>query len=291
MNIEDYKKAGKISAEALAFGKELIKKGNKVLDVCNKTEEFIHKQGAGLAFPVQISMNDIAAHYCPEEDNTLVFEDQLVSLDLGAEVNGAIGDNAVSVDLSGNNAELVKASGEALKAAIEQIKKDYTLGKIGKAVEDTIQGFGFEPVRNLSGHGLGDYSIHTGMTIPNYDTGDEDKLEKGMVVAIEPFATNGTGLIHEKGDPSIFSLKGKKSVRIGFVRDIMKEIESYKGLPFTTRWLTKKWSLAQVSFALNKFKQLEILHEYPPLVERSGGLVSQAEHSLYIGDEVEILTN
>jgi len=287
--IEKYKKAGKIAAEVLAYGKELIKKDAKVLDVCNKVEEKIFSLGAKPAFPAQISMNDIAAHYCPEDDDESVFSDQLVSLDVGVHVDGYIGDNACSVDLSGNNSELVKASEEGLKAAIEKVKVGVKLSEIGKAIEDTISSFGFKPVRNLSGHGLDSYNIHCSPTIPNFDSKEDSILEKG-VIAIEPFATNGVGLIHEKGDASVFSLIGKKSVRIGFVRNIQKEIEKLNGLPFTTRWLTKKFSSAQVKYALNQFKQLEILKEYPPLVEKQQGLVSQAEKSLLVDEEVVVLT-
>ena len=288
--IENYKKAGKIASEVLAYGKELIKKDKKLLDVCNKIESKIFELGAQPAFPVQISCNEIAAHYCPEDDDNTIFSDQLVCLDVGVHIGGCIGDNATSVDLSGNNKEMVKSSEEALKAAIEKAKAFASLGKIGKAIQEAIEGFGFKPVKNLSGHGLDSYNIHAPPTIPNFDTKDDAKLEKGMVIAIEPFATNGIGMIHEKGSASVFSLVGKKSVRIGFVRDILKQIEGYNGLPFTTRWLTKKFSEAQVRYALNQLKQLEILREYPPLVEKNNGLVSQAEHSLLIGDEVIVLT-
>ena len=287
--IEKYKKAGKIAAEALAYGRGLIKKGTKVLDVCNKVEEKISKLGAKPAFPAQISMNEIAAHYCPEDKDETKFTDQLVCLDVGVHVDGFIGDTACSVDLSRNNPDLVKASEEALKAAIETVKVGVKLSKIGKAIEDTITNYGFQPVRNLSGHGLDSYNIHSSPTIPNFDTKEDTILEK-QVIAIEPFATNGIGLIHEKGEPTVFLLFGKKSTRIGFVRNIQKEIESYNMLPFTTRWLTKKFSEAQVRFALNQFKQLEILKEYPPLVEKQNGLVSQAEHSLLVDDEVIVLT-
>ncbi len=289
--IEEYKKAGKIAAQALAYGKELIKKDAKVLDVCNKIEEKIVSLGALPAFPVQISMDSIAAHYCPEDDDETKFSDQLVSLDVGVHIDGFIGDNACSVDLSGENSELVKASEEGLKAAIEKVKLGVKLSEIGKAIEDAITSFGFKPVRNLSGHGLDSYNIHSLPTIPNFDTKEDKVLDKG-VIAIEPFATNGAGMIHEKGDPSVFSLIGRKSVRVSFVRNIQKEIEKLNGLPFTTRWLTKKFSSAQVKYALNQFKQLGILKEYPPLVEKQDGLVSQAEHSLLILDtEVLVLTN
>lgn len=287
--VEKYKKAGKIAKETLAFGKDLIKKDSKVLDVCNKVEGKIIELGGEIAFPVQISMNKIAAHYCPKEDDETKFEEQLVSLDVGVHVDGCMGDNACSVDLSGSNGDLVKASEEALKAAIEKVKVGVKLAEIGKAIEDAITGYGFQPVRNLSGHGLDFNNIHCAPTIPNFDTKGDEVLEK-QVIAIEPFATNGVGMIHEKGDASVYTLIGKKAVRIGFVRNIQKEIESYNGLPFTTRWLTKKFSEAQVRYAFNQFKKLEILKEYPPLVERQNGLVSQAEHSLLVDDEVIVLT-
>jgi len=235
-------------------------------------------------------LNETAAHYCPEDEDEIVFEDQLCCLDVGVHVNGFIGDNALSVDL-GENKDLVKASLEGLKAAQEIIGVGVKLGEIGKAIEDAIKSFGFEPVRNLSGHGLSEYNIHDRPTIPNFDNKDESVLEKGMTIAIEPFATNGSGMIHEKGNVSVFVVNSKPKARIGFVRDIANKISKYNGLPFTTRWLTKDFSAARVKYALNQFKLLGCLKEYPPLVERGSGLVSQAEKSFYIDDEVVCLTN
>ncbi|HLC96321.1 MAG TPA: type II methionyl aminopeptidase [Candidatus Nanoarchaeia archaeon] len=287
---ENYLKAGKIAAEVLSYGKDLIRKGSKVLDVCNKVEEKIAAFDAKPAFPAQISMNEIAAHYCPEDDDEAIFQDQLVSLDIGVHVDGYIGDTAVTVDLSGEHSDLVKASQEALKAAIEKVGVGVKISEIGRAIEQTITSAGFQPVRNLSGHGLDQYNVHCSPTIPNFDTKGPEVLEKG-VIAIEPFATDGIGLIQEKGDASVFQLIGRKSTRVGFVRNIQQEIERFEGLPFTTRWLTKKFSTAQVGFALNQLKQLEILHSHPPLVERQNGLVSQAEHSLLVDDEIKILTH
>lgn len=287
--LEKYKKAGKIASEVLAYGKELIKKDRLLLDVTNQIEAKIFELGAKPAFPVQISMNEIAAHFCPEDDDKTMFSNQLVSLDVGVHIDGCIGDNACTIDLSGKNSELVKASEEALKAAIEVVKVGVGLGEIGKAIETAITGYGFKPVRNLSGHGLNSYDIHAEPQIPNFDTKEKTKLERG-IIAIEPFATNGAGLIHEKGDASVYSLIEKKPVRIGFVRNIIKQIEGYNGLPFTTRWLTKNFSEGQVRYALNQLKLLGILKEHPPLVEKENGLVSQAEKSLLVDDEVVVLT-
>ena len=290
MAFEDFIKAGKISREALEYGKTLVVKGAKPVDICNKIEQKIFELGGQIAFPAQISLNEVAAHYCPEDNDALVLSEQLCCLDVGVQINGAVGDNALTVDLSGKYGELVKASEEALKAATETLGVGVELRKIGKVIEDTIHSFGFNPIKNLSGHGIGIYEVHKRPTVPNFDNGDTTKLQKGMTIAIEPFATTGAGFVEELGEPTVFTLIGKKSVRVGFVRDILKMIEGYNGLPFTTRWLTKKFSYAQVNFALNQLDQLGLLHKYPPLVEKSKGLVSQAENSFLIEDEVKVLT-
>ncbi len=287
---ENYIKAGKISAEILEYGRSLIKKENSLLDVCNKIEEKIISLKAEPAFPAQISCNEIAAHFCPLKDDTIIFGEQLASLDIGVHVNGCIGDTALTVDLSNSYPDLVRASREALNEAIKIVQIGTTLGEIGKVIQETIESFNFKPVKNLSGHGLGSYNIHDKPAVPNYDNKDSTKLEKGMVIAIEPFATNGIGLIEEKGSPSIFSLLGKKPTRIGFVRNVQKDIEKLNGLPFTKRWLASNFSDAKVDYALKQFKQLGILGEYPPLVEKTNGFVSQAEHSLLIDDKVIVLT-
>ncbi len=290
--IEKLKQAGKIAAQVLEYGKSLIKKDASLLEVCDKVEEKVIDLGGKLAFPVQISCNHIAAHYCPEEDDKIIFSDQLACLDVGVHVDGFIGDNAVTVDLSGKNEELVKASREALENAIKTIKVGVTLGEIGKIIQDTIQKYGFAPVRNLSGHGLGKYEQHTKPSIPNFDNGDDTKIEKGMVFAIEPFASTGAGIVQDSGIATVFSLVNKKPVRNAITRQVLKEIESYNELPFTTRWLTKKFG-AKAKFAFREMEQLGMLHPYAPLADKDKGLISQAEHSILVDDDgnVVILTS
>ncbi|MEA3429931.1 MAG: type II methionyl aminopeptidase [Nanoarchaeota archaeon] len=289
--LDKYKKAGQIAAEALQYGKSLIKKGASVLDVTQKITAKIEELGGKLAFPVNISLNDTAAHYSAKINDELKLNDEIIKLDVGAHVDGYIGDTACTIDLSGKNADLVKASEDALQAAIKIIKPGVTLGQIGKAIEDTITKAGFKPVRNLSGHGLGEYRSHAEPQIPNFDTGDDTKLEKGQIIAIEPFATNGIGLIQDKGVAEIFSMMGFKSVRVTFVRNVMKYIgDTFLTLPFSKLQLSKKFSEGQISFALKQFSQLGIMHEYKPLVEARNGLVSQAEHTIYVDDTPIILT-
>src|SRR3989338_4048261 len=111
-NLEKYRKVCKIAAEALKYGKGFIKKGNALLEVVEKAEEKIFQLGGKPAFPAQISLNHIAAHFCPDADDKTVFSDQLVKLDVGVHIDGFIGDIATTVDLSGKNSELMRASRE-----------------------------------------------------------------------------------------------------------------------------------------------------------------------------------
>ncbi|MBW2993221.1 type II methionyl aminopeptidase [Candidatus Woesearchaeota archaeon] len=288
--LEKLKKAGKIAAEALEFARWLVKPGVLVVEVCDKVEEKIRRLEAEPAFPVQISMNDIAAHFCPESDDKAEFSDQLVSIDVGVHVDGWVGgDTALTIDLSKKNEELVKASRDALNNAIRIIKPGVKLREIGAVIHDTITDYGFSPVRNLSGHGLGEWSVHERPSIPNYDNGDNTELKEDDLIAVEPFATNGAGIIYESSPATVFALVNKKPVRLPMVRRVLKEIEKLNGLPFTTRWLTKKFS-SSAKIAIVQMARQDIIKEYPPLIDKNHGLVSQAEHSLIVRDKPIILT-
>jgi len=276
-----YIRAGKIGAQALQFGKSLIKPGVKVVDVLDQIEKKIIELGGGIAFPAQASLNETAAHFCPLLNDRTEFKDQVVKLDVGAHVDGYVADNALTVDLSGQYEKLVQASREALNKALEIIKPDLPIGEIGRVIHETITSHGFAPIKNLSGHGLDKYDVHTKPSIPNFDTDDERVLEEGMVIAIEPFATNGRGVVYESGEAGVFMLTEKKPTRNPITREVLREIETYNGLPFAKRWLQKKFG-PKVAFAFRELKQLGCLREFPPLVDEGRGIVSQAEHSMII---------
>lgn len=286
----DWEKAGDIAAQALEYGKSLINVGASLFAVTEKIEKKIEKLNGKLAFPINISINNVAAHNIAENKDEKFKKGDLVKLDVGVHVNGCIGDNAATIDL-GNHAELVKASEKALEEAIKVIKIGIKLNEIGKVIDKTIRGFGFKPIRNLSGHEIQEYEQHAGLTVPNYDNNDKTELEKGMVIAIEPFATDGAGLIEESKPSGIFRIALLKNIRSGIARDVLKHIfEEYKTLPFAKKWLLKKFPEFKVNFALRMLEREKILHQYPRLVEKGNGLVSQAEHTLLIDDEVKILT-
>ena len=291
--LSDWKKAGRIAGEVLQYGKSLIQPGASYLEVTEKIEQKIKELGAEPAFPPQMSLNDVAAHFTVDPGEDITFKDQLVCLDVGVHVNGAIGDTALTVDLSGKNEKLVKASQDALQQAIAIIQRgERSLSIIGKTVQNAITSHGFLPIRNLSGHGLSLYDVHDIPTIPNIDTGEKTELQKDGIYAIEPFASAGAGLIYETDKANIFSVVEKKPVRSQITREVLKAIEAYHDLPFTTRWLAKKFPLMKVNFALRELQAVGMVRAYPPLIDKNHGLVSQAEHTIFIDQDgnMEILT-
>lgn len=288
--IEKYIQAGKIASQALKYGAQHIKIGNSLLDATQKAEEKVLDLGGEFAFPPQISLNETAAHYCAKpNDETIFKKGDLAKIDVGVMIDGYIGDNALSVNL-GNYEDLVDASRDALNNAIKILEPGVSLGEIGKAISDIIIKKGFAPVRNLSGHGLSQYVFHDRPSIPNFDTGDKTKIEKGKVIAIEPFASNGSGIIQESSNANIFSMKKRKPVRNIITRQVLSEILKFKNMPFTTRWLTTKLPEAKVNFALRELIQQDIINCFPPLPDTQKGYISQAEHTIIVDDEIIVTT-
>ena len=286
----DFIKAGKIAAEALQYGQSLIKPGAKVREILDNVETKILQLGGEIAFPVQISLNEFAAHACASLNDETVLDDQIVKLDVGVHVNGQIGDNALTIDLSQQYKELVNASREALNNALKIVRPGIPLGEIGRTIQETIESYGYAPVKNLAGHGLGEYEIHTHPSIPNYNNNNHNILEEGMTIAIEPFASTGAGVVVESSPANVFTLVDKAGVRDPITRKIQETILSYKGLPFARRWLEKEYGVAKVAFALRNLKHKNVLQEHPPLFDQNRGMVSQAEHTVLVKEKPIITT-
>lgn len=291
MTFQDWKKAGNLSHQALKYGESLMKKDASILDICKKIDDKIIELGARPAWPSQISLNNVAAHYCPEEDSDFILKDDVAKLDVGVSYNGCIGDNALTVDLSGKNQDLVKATKEALDAAIESLKPGIEIGKVGRVIQEVITSYNLSPIRNLSGHGVDKFQIHTAPTMPNYDNGDTTKLVEDQIIAIEPFATNGAGKVRDGGTATVFMLYRPKPMRDMMARKILKELESYDGLVFARRWLWDKFPKMRVNMALMQLINQKSVEAFPPLVEEANGLVSQHENTMLITkDGCEVLT-
>ena len=290
---EKYLKAGKIAREAREFGKELIREDISLLEVVSKIEDLIVKRGARVAFPVNIAIDDVAAHFTPKhDDNKLTFQrGNLVKLDVGAHVDGYIADTAVTVEVGTQNwQDLIKASEDALQVAIDMIRPGTDLGDVGKAVEQTITQYGFKPISNLTGHSLEQFKLHGGMSIPNVEEHDAEICQPDHVLAIEPFATDGAGKVKGYKVSNIYRFLRERPVSNDDACLLMEKIKKYrKTLPFSERWCARY--LPNPNKAIYKLIQARVISMYPILKDKDAGMVSQAEHSvIVIKDGCEVFT-
>ena len=290
--LSDYQKAGEIAKQITAYAREIIKPDTLLIEIAQKIHKEIEKLGAKAAFPVNLSIDDVAAHYHPTlNDETKA--SGLIKVDIGIHINGFIADTAFTIDLTKDNEhkELIQASEKALDSALNLLKKnpDSTLNQIGETIQKTIEEQGFSPIINLSGHGLEQYEIHAPPTIPNYASGNNDKLNPGAY-AIEPFATTGQGKIYEGQGSNIFVVVSPKNTRNNTAREILDYVmEEYQTLPFSLREMQEKFG-PMARLAIRQMVQEDILHEFPQLIEISHKPVSQAEHSFIQDKEGIIIT-
>ncbi|AEM56272.1 methionine aminopeptidase [Haloarcula hispanica N601] len=278
---EKCREAGEILAQVRDEAAERVEVGVSHLEVAQWAEDKIKELGGKPAFPVNISIDEEAAHATPERDDDATFGEEMVNLDIGVHVDGWLADTAVTVDLSGQD-ELAEAPAEALDAALDVAGPGVDVGQIGAAVEEVIEGYGYNPVVNLTGHGLGHWEQHTSPNIPNREVAQGATLDVGDVVAIEPFATDGRGKVQEGADEEIFALEREGSVRNRQARQVLEQItEEYRTLPFAARWLDSP----RAEMALRRLKQQDIVHGYPVLKEQDGAYVSQKEHTVIITED------
>ncbi len=281
------KEVGKASYEALLHGKGLVKAGAGLLGIAEAVEGYIKDRGFELAFPVNISINQSAAHYTPTfDDRSVVPENGLVKLDVGARKGHYLGDCAITVDLSGNYGKLVEASQIALETAIGMVRAGRKVNEIGREIERVARSAGFVPIRNLGGHGVEQHELHADVFIPNYDNGDTTELEEGQVIAIEPFITNGEGLVREGEIVEIFQKTGDAAVRSGETRSVSAFVEeNYLTYPFAGRWLNREMkglSDFAIRRALAELSHAGALETFPVLVEKKGGMVAQSEKEMIV---------
>ena len=285
--LEHYRNAGSIAAKLLQEGAQQIRVGGSYLGIVESIEARVTEEGAALAFPLNLSLNEDAAHDTASYGDARVFaKGDVAKLDLGVQIDGYIADTATTVDL-GNNSLLVDASREALEAAIREIRPGATAGDLGRAIQHEIESRGYRPISNLTGHGLDRYVLHRSPTIPNIGINGGVVLEEGMVFAIEPFATTGSGHVNEKTRVEIFSQLAPKPVRIPSARTVLEKIRDRHGLPFSRRWLGEK----KLDLALPALVRSQHLHAYPVLSDIAGSLVSQHEHTVIVtGDGCMVTT-
>ncbi len=279
--------AGSISYKALQKAKDMIKPGVKLLDVAISLESFVSESGFDIAFPANISVNEQAAHYTPGSEDAKTFgENDIIKVDFGAGKHGVLADCAITIDLSGNNQKLADASYEALQNAISTVKAGTKVRDIGKEIERVAAKYGFKPIKNLGGHGVGIHDLHSSPFIPNYDNGDDTELEEGTYIAIEPFLTTqqGKGMVINGDIIEIYAFSQPSSVRQNASRAMLEAIQSrYVSEPFALRWLS---SIAKSKFELylsiSELMRAGAVEPFPVLVEGGNGMVAQSEAEVLV---------
>ncbi len=286
----DWLKAGQVAADALAYGRSLCVPGARLVDVVHSVEEHIRRQGLGLAFPCTLSVDHVAAHWTPTHDDASVLkEGQVVKVDCGAELNGALSDNACTVEVGGTGRyrDLIECSEACLKEAISIIGPNVDLGTVGAAIEMTAKDFGFTPIQNLTGHSLETFNLHAGLTVPNVPMRIARRPRIGDVLACEPFVTNGqAGRVENSGPGNIYHFQRSKPLRLPSAKRLLASVERhYPKLPFAERWLTGALEPNKLGFNLLQLQKEALLKHYPALSEASGGMVAQAEATLVITED------
>ncbi len=285
--LEAYRRAGKIAAQVREEIRKKVRPGVKVLDIAEQAENLIRELGAAPAFPCNVSINEIAAHYSPPPwDQTVIGEDDLVKIDIGAQVDGYIGDTAFSVSFDPEGEKLVRTAEKALEEAISRVKPGVDVGEIGAAIEEVVKSSGLKPVQNLTGHSLSRGELHSGISIPNVGGQTGQRLKKGHAIAIEPFITEGAGFVEDdERRVYIYSYLREGPVRSRMAREMLQRIKrNFSTFPFSIRWLSPNVSRLRLELTLRELRMAGILRPYPVLVERAKGKVAQAEHTVVVTD-------
>jgi len=279
------RKAGRLSAEARELGRTLVPEGALLREVAEGMEQHILDHGGKLAFPVNISLNDTAAHFTPNSNDETVFKaGDLVKLDVGAHVDGWLGDTATTVEVGTRNWQpLIQASERALQMALEVAHEGVSVATIGGMVERSIRDAGFRPVVNLSGHEMKRYNLHAGLSIPNYDDGTLTKIGGNMLLAIEPFATNGQGQVSNGRSGNIYRVLRDRSLRDPEAEKLFQMIkQEFTTLPFCERWCDRL--MPNSGPVLRLLHRHGVISTYPVLAETKQGMVSQSEHTILVGN-------
>ena len=268
-----------------------MKAGGSSLALADAIENLILKRGARCAFPVNIGVNEVAAHYTPSRDNDRIFrQGDVVKIDVGAQVGGYPADTATTVEVgTRNNTALIQSTRDALNMCIEMIAPGTTVSAIGAMVFRTVSSVGYKPVENLTGHSMEQFNLHAGLSIPNIETRDKTPLKEGMILAIEPFASTGAGRVSGKGRGGIYRIVRERRASPEITAFYAKLSSEFGPFPFAARWCDRLDPDAQP--LLQKMFRMGILMNYPVLSDTAEGIVAQTEHSVLVtSDGCELIT-
>ena len=289
---EEYFKAGKISSEVRNLLRRKIRVGSSLLDIAEYVEMEIKKRKGSLAFPCNVCINEVAAHYTPSfNDKTVVKDGDLVKIDFGVHIDGYLVDNAISFSFNHNFDLMVNTAESALSNAIQSFKENVNVADIGTVINSTVQKRGYKVISNLSGHKIDQFQIHAGLSIPNIWVNHTQHLKKNEIYAVEPFVTtsSGSGTVIDTDFYNIYSIVSRKRTGNPSLDELSEKIwSSVKGLPFSSRLIANS-DYEEIEKDLRNLVNMKILRAYPVLVELNGTPVSQAEHTLALTENGTIV--
>lgn len=281
--LENYEKAMKISNDVMGYAKKIDFVNRKILDIAEEIENVVKTLGGKPAWPVNILINEIAAHYTPDVNDTITLkENDLVKIDIGVQVNGYISDRAFTVCVGKSSHPLIEASEKGLEEAVKLIKPGTKIYEISQTVEDTVNSFGFNTIRNLCGHAVERFNQHAHPSIPNGKNTIKEEIQVGQVIAMEVFSTNGSGWVVESSPTLLFKYKQDKPVRLWEARQLLEIAKKkFDKLPFTKRWV-KEISPLKFDMAVKQLVEADALYDYPPLKEKANGMVAVTEETVIV---------
>ncbi len=293
--LEKFRRSGKILRETREEIKRFVREDMPIIKVCEKAERLIREKGGKPAFPCNVSINEIAAHYTsPPNDKRRIPEKSIVKVDIGVHVDGYVTDTAVTVCFNPEYVSLVEAAEQALKTATDNIHPGLSTSKLGAIIEKTIKSRGFKPISNLTGHQVGRYLVHAGTSLPNVSHLSFSKIKLGEVYAIEPFVTlpDAVGKVENGEEVTIFRFLKHKSLKNPYATQLLKHIEeNFRTLPFAERWLRGVVPKERHREAFRELLSSKALMGYPIFIEASRKPVAQAEHTvLMVKDGCVVLT-
>ncbi len=292
---QKYQLAGKITRKVREEMRITVREGMPIIDLCEKAESLIRKKGGKPAFPCNVSVNEIAAHYTsPPQDKRTIPENSIVKIDIGVHVDGYIADTAVTVCFNPEYDDLVNTAKEALKKAVEILRPGLSMSRFGSTIQKTIKTRGFKPVSNLTGHLIGRYVIHAGKSLPNVFHISTSRVKEGEIYGVEPFTTvaKAAGRVENGKEAHIFRYLKHKTLKDPYAKRLLSHIrKNFQTLPFTERWLQGCVPSSRYKTAFSGLLSSKALTSYPVFIEASGKPVAQAEHTvLIVKDGCVVLT-
>lgn len=273
----------------------LVHEGGLVRELCERVEAEIVALGGHPAFPCNVGINEVAAHYTsPWDDASIIPRESVVKVDFGVHIDGYVNDSAVTVSLNPVYRSMIDVAEDALRSGLERIAHGVRFSDVGEHIQKTIAQYGCRPIRNLTGHKVERYTIHAGKSVPNVAGPARGRFEVGEVYAIEPFVTvkEAAGRVEDSDRAFIYRAVRDRGVRLEAAKKIVEHVrKTYKTLPFASRWLYASLGKSVVEKGFSEVLEAKCISGYAVLVEASGKVVTQAEHTVIVKENgCEVLT-